>query len=123
MTEHLPDYKIQLPSSTRIVSEEDSKAVYEIDSLYPGYGNTLGNGLRRILLSSLPGAAVTRVKIEGVHHEFSTMPDVVEDIVMILLNFKQLRFRLHGDEPQVATIRVKGARDIRGKDIVCPSQL
>jgi len=117
------DYEIVLPSSTMVVSEEEDKGVYEIDGLYPGYGNTLGSSLRRILLSSLPGAAITKVKIDGSSHEFSTLPGVLEDIMTILLNLKQLRFHLHGDEPQTATIEVKGAKDIKGKDVKCPSQL
>ena len=117
------DYEIVLPSNTRVVSEEEGKGVYEIDGLYPGYGNTLGSSLRRILLSSLPGAAVTKVKIEGASHEFSTLPGVMEDVMAILLNLKQLRFQLYGDEPQTASIAVKGTRDIKGKDVKCPSQL
>lgn len=117
------DYEIVLPSNTRVVSEEENKGVYEIDGLYPGYGNTLGSSLRRILLSSLPGAAVTRAKIEGASHEFSTLPGVLEDVMTILLNLKQLRFQIHGDEPQTATIEVKGAREVKGKDIKCPTQL
>ncbi len=117
------DYNIILPSRVKINSEEENKGVYEIDGLYPGYGHTLGNSLRRLLLSSLPGAAVTRVKIEGASHEFSTIPDVLEDIITIVLNLKQLRFKLHGDEPETATIEVKGAKEIKGKDIKCPTQL
>jgi len=115
-----------LPSPVKVVSEEDNKATYEIDGLYPGYGHTLGNSLRRILLSSLTGAAVTKVKIEGASHEFSTLPGILEDIITILLNLKQLRFKLHGGadtEPQTATIDVKGAKEIKGKDIKCPTQL
>src|SRR3989344_2282224 len=106
---------IALPSSTSVVTEEDFKGVYRIDDLYPGYGNTLGNTLRRILLSSLSGAAITRVSIEGVSHEFATKEHVMEDVITILLNLKQLRFRLHGDEPQVARINVHGAKEIKGK--------
>ncbi|MDP2668979.1 MAG: DNA-directed RNA polymerase subunit alpha [bacterium] len=117
------DYEIVLPSNTRVVSEEENKGIYEIDGLYPGYGNTLGSSLRRILLSSLPGAAVTKVKIEGAAHEFSTVSGVLEDVMTILLNLKQLRFQIHGDEPQTATIEVKGAREVKGKDIKCPTQL
>lgn len=117
------DYSIILPSRVKINSEEENKGVYEIDGLYPGYGHTLGNSLRRLLLSSLPGAAVTRVKIEGASHEFSTIPDVLEDVITIVLNLKQLRFKLHGDEPETATIEVKGAKEIKGKDIKCPTQL
>ncbi len=117
------DHNIVLPAHTRIVSEEDNKGTYEIDGLYPGYGHTLGNALRRIMLSSLPGAAVTKIKIEGASHEFATLPGVLEDVVMILLNIKQLRFKLHGNEPETATVEVKGAKEIKGKDIKCPTQL
>lgn len=114
---------IALPLPTQVVTEEDFKGVYKMDALYPGYGNTLGNTLRRILLSSLSGAAITRVKIEGVNHEFSTKEHVLEDIITILLNLKQLRFRLHGDESQVATINIHGAKEIKGKDVKGSSQL
>lgn len=117
------DQKIILPAPIRIVSETEDKGVYEVDRLYPGYGHTLGNSIRRILLSSLPGAAVTKLKIEGVGHEFSTLDGVIEDLVTVLLNFKQLRFKLFGDEPEVATIDVKGPREVKGKDIKCPTQL
>lgn len=117
------DYEIVLPSHTRVVSEEEQKGTYEIDGLYPGYGHTLGNSLRRILLSSLHGAAVTRVKIEGASHEFATLPGVLEDVVMILLNIKQLRFKLHSNGPEISTLEIKGAKEIKGKDIKCPTQL
>ena len=117
------DYSVVLPSNARAVKEEDNKGTYEIDGLYPGYGHTFGNSLRRILLSSMPGAAVTRVKVEGASHEFATLPGVLEDMITILLNIKQLRFKMHGDESQIATIEAKGAKDIKGKDIKCPTQL
>jgi len=117
------DHNIVLPAHTRIVSEENNKGTYEIDGLYPGYGHTLGNALRRIMLSSLPGAAVTKIKIEGASHEFATLPGVLEDVVMILLNIKQLRFKLHGLGPETATVEVKGAKEVKGKDIKCPTQL
>ena len=116
-------YAITLPLLTRAAREEEFKGVYEIDGLYPGYGSTLGNSVRRILLTSLPGAAVTRVKIDGVNHEFSTAEHVTEDVMMLLLNFKQLRFRMHGEGPYTATIDARGAREVKGKDVVCPSQL
>jgi DNA-directed RNA polymerase subunit alpha len=117
------DYTITLPASTKVVSEEGNKGVYEIENLYPGYGNTLGNSLRRIILSSLPGAAVTSIRIEGVNHEFSSIPGVLEDMVTVSLNLKQLRFKMHGEGPETATIDLKGPRDIKGKDIKCPTQL
>lgn len=116
------DYKITLPSKPRIVLEEENKGIYEINGLYAGYGYTLGNSLRRIILSSITGAAVTTVKIEGVSHEFSKIPGVKEDVITILLNLKKIRFKLHTDEPQKATISVSGAREITAKDINISSQ-
>ena len=110
------EHNIVLPSPIKVVSEEENKGTYEIDGLYPGYGQTLGNSIRRILLSSLPGAAVTSVKIEGMSHEFSTLSGVLEDTITILLNFKQLRFKLHGSGPETATIDAKGAKEIKGKE-------
>ncbi|MEK7559982.1 MAG: DNA-directed RNA polymerase subunit alpha [Patescibacteria group bacterium] len=117
------DYNIVSPSFTKVVSEEGAKGVYEIHNLYPGYGNTLGNSIRRILLSSIPGCAITKVKISGVNHEFSTLPGMKEDIIKLLLNLKQLRFKLHGDEPQTALLDAKGQKDVIGKDVKCPTQL
>lgn len=117
------EYNIVLPSPIKVVSEEENKGSYDVDGLYPGYGHTFGNSIRRIMLSSLPGAAVTRVKIEGASHEFSTLPGVLEDAITMLLNFKQLRFKLHGEGPEVAVIDAKGAKEVKGKDIKCPTQL
>lgn len=97
--------------------------IYEIDGLYPGYGHTLGNSLRRIILSSLPGAAVTRVKIKGVEHEFSAIDGVKEDVINILLAIKKLRLRLTTDEPQILTLKVKGASEVTAKDIETPGQV
>jgi len=76
----MPDYNIILPSKPKIILEKDFSGMYEIDSLYPGYGHTLGNSLRRIILSSMPGAAITSIKIDGVQHEFSTMEGVTQAI-------------------------------------------
>jgi DNA-directed RNA polymerase subunit alpha len=114
---------IVLPSKPRIVREEGFSGVYEIDGLYPGYGHTLGNSLRRIILSSLPGAAVTKVKISGVEHEFSSIEGVKEDVITILLNLKRLRIRITGDEPQVLTIKAKGIKKVTAKDIEFPGQV
>jgi DNA-directed RNA polymerase subunit alpha len=98
---------IVLPSKLKIVSEDATRGVYEIEGLYPGYGHTLGNSLRRIILSSIPGAAITQVKIKGVDHEFSTLAGVREDIITMILNLKKVRFQLVGDEPQTAVLSVK----------------
>src|SRR4051812_45654056 len=102
----MSDNTIVLPSKPRIVSEEKFTGVYEIDGLYPGYGHTLGNSLRRIILSSLPGAAVVGVKIAGVSHEFSVISGIKEDVINILLNLKQLRMNVVGDGPQTLNLKV-----------------
>lgn len=115
--------KVALPSKPRIVSEEDNRGVYEIDGLYPGYGHTLGNSLRRIILSSLAGAAITRVKIDGVAHEFSTIQHVKEEVITILLNLKRIRFAMHSEEPLVMQLSVSGQKDATAGDIVAPSQI
>lgn len=117
------DHTIILPSKPRVVSEDAFKGVYEIDGLYPGYGHTLGNSLRRIILSSLPGAAITSVKIDGVSHEFSTIEGVKEDVIMILLNLKKVRFMVTTDEPVRATISVKGTKSVTAGDIKVPGQV
>ena len=117
------EYSIALPSKPRVVSEAEFEGVYEIDGLYPGYGHTLGNSLRRIILSSLPGAAITSVKIEGVEHEFSTIPGVREDVVTILLNIKKLRFEILTDEPQTISLSIKGPKKVSGGDLSLPGQV
>ncbi|QQG45107.1 MAG: DNA-directed RNA polymerase subunit alpha [Candidatus Sungiibacteriota bacterium] len=114
---------IPLPAAPKIVLEEGKRAVFEIEGLYPGYGQTVGNSLRRILLSSLDGSVITSVKIEGVGHEFSTIEGVAEDVVDIILNLKQLRFRLHTEEPAVINLSVKGEKEVVGKDFKTPSQV
>lgn len=118
---------IPLFSKPKIVSEKDNQAVFEIEALYPGYGVTIGNSLRRVLLSSLPGAAVTKMKIKGnnqaVPHEFSTIHGVYEDVIQIMLNLKKLRFKVFSEEPQRATLKIKGEKEIKGSDFELPSQL
>jgi DNA-directed RNA polymerase subunit alpha len=107
----------------KTISESAFSGVFEIEGLYTGYGLTVGNALRRALLSSLPGAAITQVKIKNVPHEFTTLPGIKEDFVEISLNFKNLRFRLLSDEPQVLTLKVKGEKIVTGADIVLNSQI
>src|SRR3990167_11408820 len=99
---------ISLPLPPKVIQKKKNQAAFEVEGLYPGYGITIGNSLRRVLLSSLEGAAITQVKIKGVDHEFSTLPGVLEDVIMILLNLKQMRFRMYGEEPQTASLKVKG---------------
>ena len=113
----MSEYNIILPSKPKIVKDEGFKGFYQIDGLYPGYGHTLGNSLRRIILSSLPGTAVTSVEIEGVSHEFSTIDGIKEDVIRILLNLKKLRIKLLTDEPQVLTLKVKGIKTVTAEDI------
>lgn len=98
--------------TVKTVSETDTEGLFEIEGLYTGYGLTLGNALRRVLISSLPGAAITRIKIRGVNHEFSTLHGLSEDIVELTLNLKRVRFRMHTDETQTLVLKVKGERDI-----------
>ncbi|MDB4992156.1 MAG: DNA-directed polymerase subunit alpha [Parcubacteria group bacterium] len=117
------EYQITLPSKPRVVSEEGMQGVYEIDSLYPGYGHTLGNSLRRIILSSLPGAAVTSVKIEDVNHEFATIEGIRESVMEILLNLKRVHFTLHGDEPQTIRLSIKGPKEVTAADFSLPTQV
>lgn len=119
----MSDLNIILPSKLTIVSEEGTKGVYEIDGLHPGYGNTLGNSLRRIILSSLPGAAITSLKIDGVDHEFSVIDGVKEDVITILLHLKQVRFRLNSDESQTVKLQVKGPKVVTAADIETGGQV
>ncbi len=112
-----------LPSKPKIINEQGTSGTYEIDGLYPGYGHTLGNSLRRIILSSLPGAAVTRVKIKGVEHEFSAIDGVKEDVITILLALKKLRVRISGDEAILLNLKVKGSKEVTAKDIDAPGQV
>ena len=90
------------------ISETKTEGVFEIDGLYAGYGITIGNSLRRVLFSSLPGSVITQIRVKGVSHEFSTLPGVMEDMVELSLNLKKIRFLTHADEPQVVTLKVKG---------------
>ncbi len=119
----MSSHSIILPSKPRIVKEDATSGVYEIDGLYPGYGHTLGNSLRRIILSSIPGAAITSLSIDGVKHEFSAIDGIKEDVIAIILNLKKTRFKLHGDDAQKATLHIKGAKTVTAKDITLPSQL
>jgi DNA-directed RNA polymerase subunit alpha len=113
----------QLP---KIVQEEmdDHRGVFQIQPLERGFGHTFGNSLRRVLLSSLEGAAVTSVKVEGTAHEFTTLPGVREDVTDIVLNLKNLVARLHGDSPEVEVhIAKKGAGAVTAADIEAPAEL
>lgn len=105
-----------LPSSIKIIEQEKNYGKFEIEGLYPGYGITIGNALRRVLLSSIEGAAVTSFKIKGVHHEFSTINYVSDTVLDIMLNLKQLRVKLYSNEPQVLKLKVEGEKKVYAKD-------
>ena len=119
----MPEYKIIMPSKPRVVVEEGNKGVFEIDGLYPGYGHTLGNSLRRIILSSLPGASITSIKIDGVSHEFQTIDGIKEDVIVLILNLKKVRFKMLSDEPQTVTLSIKGPKAVTAGDIKTGGQV
>lgn len=102
---------------TAELTEDGTYGRFVVEPLERGYGITLGNSLRRILLSSLPGAAVTSIRIDGVLHEFSTLPGVLEDTTEIILNLKGLALKVHADEPQVLRLNVQGPAEVRARDI------
>lgn len=109
---------IALPKKIdHIVAEPGQRGTIVVEPLFPGYGITLGNSLRRVLLSSLPGAAPIGIKIKGVEHEFMTLPHLKEDILEFILNLKKLRVILHTDEPTTLTIDVHGAKEVTAADI------
>lgn len=108
------------PNKPKLVSSEKNKAIFDISPLYPGYGVTIGNALRRVLLSSIQGAAITVVHIENVLHEFSTIPGVLEDVLDITLNLKQVRIKYEGLEPIELELEKSGIGEVYAKDIKCP---
>ncbi|MCA9353333.1 DNA-directed RNA polymerase subunit alpha [Candidatus Nomurabacteria bacterium] len=114
---------IILPTKPKIIKEDQTSGVFEIENLYPGYGHTLGNSLRRIILSSLTGSSITSIKIDGVDHEFSTMDGVKEDVVTLILALRKVRFKLLTDEPQVVTLKATGAKTVTAKDIETTGQV
>jgi DNA-directed RNA polymerase subunit alpha len=116
---------VEFVKPTKFIWEEHSQTYgkFVVEPLEKGYGVTLGNALRRVLLSSIEGCAPTAVKFEGVYHEFSTIPGVVEDVVEIVLNIKQLRFVLHGDGPVFIHLKKRGPGKVYAKDFELPSQV
>lgn len=113
------------PDDIKIRTEEETDVFgrFTIEPLNPGYGYTLGNALRRILLSSLPGAALTEIRIAGVPHQFTTIEGVKEDVVQLTLNFKKIRLRMKGDEPVALRLEAKGVGEVKAKDLSCPSEV
>lgn len=114
---------ISLPLAPKVTQKDKNKALFEVQGLYPGYGVTIGNALRRVLLSSLEGVAVTEVKIKGVAHEFSTIPGVLEDVIMILLNLKNLRFKMYEGQMQKVELKVRGEKKVTGRDFTLFPQI
>lgn len=114
---------IAIPQKSKFTKVDEKTGKFEIEGCYPGYGTTLGNALRRVLLSSLEGSAITSAKIKGATHEFSTIPGVLEDVIQIILNLKQVRFRLFREESIRVTIKVKGEKEIKAGMIKCSSEI
>jgi len=114
---------IDLPSKFESKSVGKNQSIITIEPCYPGYGNTIGNSLRRVLLSSLPGVAAYAIKIKGVSHEFSIMPGIKEDVVEIILNIKSLRFKLHGTEETKIILKTKGEKEVKAKDFKLTSEI
>ncbi|MBI5466265.1 MAG: DNA-directed RNA polymerase subunit alpha [Candidatus Kerfeldbacteria bacterium] len=114
---------LPLPQHLTSAKVSANRARIVVEPCYPGYGTTLGNALRRVLLSSLEGAAVTAVKINGVDHEFSTIPGVKEDVVDLLLNIKQLRLKVHSAEPIKFQLKVTGEKEVTAADITTHSEV
>lgn len=115
--------KIYLPQNIEILEEEGNSATFNIHPYHPGYGPTVGNALRRVLLSSLPGSAITDVKIEKVDHEFSASDGVKEDMLTVLLNLKQVRLSSEGDEPAEINLKVSGKKKVTAGDFETPPDI
>lgn len=115
--------EIEKPTINKSIDQDGCYGKFVVEPLERGYGTTLGNALRRILLSSLPGAAVTSVKIDGILHEFSTIPGVKEDVTEIILNLKKLAVRLEGESTKRAIINAVGPKDVTAADIICDSDM
>jgi len=112
---------ITLPQKPKFIVIDEKSGKFEIEGCYPGYGTTLGNALRRVLLSSLAGSAITAVKIKGVTHEFSTIPNVLEDVIQVILNLKQVRFKSYKDGLVKVSLKAKGEKVVTAGMIECPS--
>ncbi|MDD5054910.1 MAG: DNA-directed RNA polymerase subunit alpha [Candidatus Peribacteraceae bacterium] len=122
---HIIQEEIGLPkvSQAHVKKGDSSHVVFSVGPLPPGYGMTLGNGLRRVLLSSLPGAAISSVKVAGAHHEYTTLKGVRESVLDIALNLKQVRLRKHHKDPEIATLEGKGPKVLTAGDIKVSSDI
>jgi DNA-directed RNA polymerase subunit alpha len=120
MSQDLHQYPTMNPTFTvEAMDKNQVKSVVKIEPLEQGYGHTLGNALRRVLLTSLPGHAITKVKINGVDHQFSTLEGLKEDIVELILNIKEVRVKSDSSQAGVLRLDVKGAKEVTAKDITC----
>src|SRR5581483_10680329 len=108
---------IHVPTLSNIVDHDDNTATFTVEPLQSGYGMTLGNSLRRVLLSSIAGAAITGFRINGVSHEFTAIPGIKEDVVAIMLNLKDIRFKVYSDENQILNLVKKGRGVVKAKDL------
>lgn len=108
---------IHTPALANVTDHGPTSATFAIEPLHPGYGMTLGNSLRRVLLSSIAGAAVTGFRVNGISHEFTTIKGVKEDVVAVMLNLKGIRFKVYSDEPQTITLTKKGKGAVKAKDL------
>ncbi len=111
------------PFSPKISEEKENYGIIEVEALYPGYGVTIANTLRRVLLSSIAGGAVTALKIEGVPHEFTSVPGILENTIELILNFKKIRCRVFSDEPIIGKLKIKGIKEIKAGDIQTPTEV
>src|SRR4051794_33567471 len=107
---------IQTPSLVKVDEHTSTSATFAVEPLHTGYGMTLGNSLRRVLLSSIAGAAVSGFRIDGVSHEFTTVSGIKEDVVAIMLNLKGIRFKVFSEEPQTLRLSKKGKGEVKAKD-------
>lgn len=114
---------ITLPQKPKYLKTSDNGGKFEILGCYPCYGTTLGNALRRVLLSSLEGTAITSVKIKGASHEFSAISGVMEDMVQIILNLKKVRFKMEGNGPVKVSLKSKGEGKVTAKNVKCPGDV
>lgn len=114
---------IPLPEQVKVESIGPNRATVTVEPCYPGYGVTIGNALRRVLLSSLQGAAITAVKFNDVPHEFSSLPHVKEDVIDLILNLKQVRLRCFSEEPVTVVVKAKGKRELRAGDLATSAEV
>jgi len=114
---------INTPTITSVTDEGDNTSTFVVEPMHAGYGMTLGNSIRRVLLSSIAGAAITSFRIEGASHEFTSIDGIKEDVVDIMQNLKKIRFKVFSEEPQTLTIEKKGSGEVTAKDITTNSEV